>query len=338
MLTDLAYWVRTFLAFDVGTIKGAPLEPLLEKLSTQSVIADPHDEIKNAVTNLLAECNLPFPVTPYNHEFHNACCQVARSKGYAMETYPGARSLHPFMPGGVVMATTAYAHLDNKSTQIFIALYTAFLIYLDDVFQHDIELVYCFNERFILCQPQDDPVLDGFASLLREFPQHFGRVVSNIMTTSTLNLVTALLLEHETQNMKSSLDAHNYPTFSRVMSGASETYALFAFPPQIPMPFYIQALPEDMMFINNVNDVLSFYKEDSAGETVNRVSNLARCHGVSKMEVIHRLSQDAATCHSQVLRILSPHRDAHTAYANFSQGYIGFHASLARYRLNELFS
>jgi hypothetical protein len=24
------------------------------------------------------------------------------------------------------------------------------------------------------------------------------------------------------------------------MSGASETYALFAFPPQIPMPFYIQ--------------------------------------------------------------------------------------------------
>lgn len=119
-----------------------------------------------------------------------------------MDTYPGAPSLRPFMPGGVVMATTAYAHLDNKSTQIFIALYTAFLIYLDDVFQHDVEHVYCFNERFILCQAQDDPVLDGFASLLREFPQHFGRVVSNIMITSTLNLVTALLLEHETQDMK----------------------------------------------------------------------------------------------------------------------------------------
>jgi len=126
------------------------------------------------------------------------------------------------MPGGVVMATTAYAHLNNKSTQILIALYTAFLIYLDDVFQHDVELVYCFNERFILCQAQDDPVLDGFASLLHEFPQHFGRVVSNIMITSTLNLVTALLLEFETQDMKVRLiqvdlkiaSANNVPSFS----------------------------------------------------------------------------------------------------------------------------
>jgi hypothetical protein len=32
MLTDLAYWVRTFLAFNVGTIEDAPLEPLLEKV------------------------------------------------------------------------------------------------------------------------------------------------------------------------------------------------------------------------------------------------------------------------------------------------------------------
>jgi len=32
MLTDLAYWVRTFLAFNVETIKGLPLEPLLEKV------------------------------------------------------------------------------------------------------------------------------------------------------------------------------------------------------------------------------------------------------------------------------------------------------------------
>ena len=32
MLTDLAYWVRTFIALNVGTVKGAPLEPFLKKV------------------------------------------------------------------------------------------------------------------------------------------------------------------------------------------------------------------------------------------------------------------------------------------------------------------
>lgn len=99
------------------------------------------------------------------------------------------------------MATTAYAHLPNESTRIFIALYTAFLIYLDDVFQKDVDRVSVFNDRFIQGQPQEDPVLDSFAALLHEIPNHYGRVVSNIMLTSTLNLVNALLLEHETQTM-----------------------------------------------------------------------------------------------------------------------------------------
>lgn len=35
------------------------------------------------------------------------------------------------------------------------------------------------------------------------------------------------------------------------MSGASETYALFMFPPGQPLPHYLQALPDLMIFINN---------------------------------------------------------------------------------------
>jgi hypothetical protein len=40
------------------------------------------------------------------------------------------------------------------------------------------------------------------------------------------------------------------------MSGASETYGLFAFPNSIPVQSYIQALPELMIFINNGKYVL----------------------------------------------------------------------------------
>lgn len=168
---------------------------LILKFTHQPV--DSLNGIRNAVTDFLARCDFSFPVTQYDRDFHNSCCDVARGKGYPVDS----PSLKPFIPGGVVMATTAYAHLQNRSTQILIALYTAFLIYIDDVYQHNVEGIDCFNERFILCKSQDDPVLDALTSLLQEFHQHFGRVASNIMITSTLNFMTSLLLDHEMQGM-----------------------------------------------------------------------------------------------------------------------------------------
>lgn len=40
--------------------------------------------------------------------------------------------------------------------------------------------------------------------------------------------------------MQVSPKALDYPYFSRVMCGTSETYSLFAFPSEIPTKFYIQ--------------------------------------------------------------------------------------------------
>ncbi|TFK38295.1 isoprenoid synthase domain-containing protein [Crucibulum laeve] len=343
MFAEITYWFRVFLlfAFDINLQVAIFTEleaPSIAKRETSLTSFNNTSEIRHAITEFLQHCNLPFPVTNYDTDFHDACCREARRKGYPMDsTYPGCTSLYPFIPGGVVMATTAYSHLHKQDARIFIALYTAFLIYLDDIFQKDVGLVSEFNERFIHKRAQLDPVLDSFADLLYELPQHFGRVVSNIMVTSTLNLVTALLLEHETQDMTLSPYAHGYTTFSRVMSGASEVYALFAFPTDIPLQGYIQALHDMTMFINNGNDILSFYKEDLAGENVNRISNLANCFGTSKLEVLRRLSEDASTYHSQVMQILEPCPAAFEAYSHFSKGYIGFHASLSRYRLGELF-
>lgn len=50
------------------------------------------------------------------------------------------------------------------------------------------------------------------------------------------------------------------------MSGASEAYALFVFPPKTPFEAYIQALPEMMVFINNgkwVTARFNLYEADS---------------------------------------------------------------------------
>ena len=96
---------------------------------------------------------------------------------------------------------TAYRHLPDIDAQVYVALYTAFLIYTDDVFHTNIDAVLYFNDRFVHGEPQADAAMDSFAELLHQIPKRNGRVVANMMITSTLNLVTALILEHETQGM-----------------------------------------------------------------------------------------------------------------------------------------
>lgn len=154
---------------------------------------------RHNIKEFLRWCNIPYPPIIPNIDLLEACYKDALRRGCSLEE---ERSVYPFIPGGVAMAATAYAHLEDMPTQIYIAMYTAFLIYLDDVFQHDVAEVSSFNQRFITNQPQGDPVLDAFAYLLLEMPERYGTLLSNMMITSTMKLVTALVLEKETSDMR----------------------------------------------------------------------------------------------------------------------------------------
>ena len=45
-------------------------------------------------------------------------------------------------------------------------------------------------------------------------------------------------------------DAKSYTTFLRMMSGICEAYAMFIFPPEVPVKSYVQAVPEICLAIN----------------------------------------------------------------------------------------
>ncbi|KAF5360314.1 hypothetical protein D9758_009124 [Tetrapyrgos nigripes] len=312
----------------------SPSESIVSSPSTRSSVSsasDTQNVLRDIILDYLARIHVPFPQVTYDRDFEAACCNEITRRGYILE------SLRPFLPGGVVMATTSYSHLEDVSARIYIALYTGYLIYLDDVFEHDVTAVEVFNDRFVSHRKQKDPVLDDFADLLRRAPKLWpNKVVSNLIITSTLNLVTALLLENQTRDMRLRSVSCGYPTFSRVMSGASEAYGLFIFPANLPLPSFIQALPELMVYINNGNDILSFYKEEASGETVNRVSWLAQCHGYPKLDAVRELLEEAVMKREQILLILKPSKEACNAFLRFTSGYIGFHAGLKRYRLGEL--
>ncbi|KAJ6562396.1 terpenoid synthase [Mycena capillaripes] len=292
---------------------------------------NPPHTTRDAIINFLEGISQPFPtVTPLDKQFYAECYAGAVERGWPADT------VAKHLPGGVLMGSTGYAHLPKRSTRILIAIYTACGIYLDDVFKDDVEAVSVFNQRFFEHAPQGDPVLDCFAQVLLELGDHFERVVSNIVVTSTLNAVTALTLEYKTKGMTMNRNALGYPTFSRVMSGASEAYTLFIFPPDFVLLAFVQTLQQAMIFINNGNDILSFYKEDLDGESVNRISFLSMQSGKSKHVVLCGLVEEAIRAHNNVLDILGLHPEALSAFRAFVPGYIGFHASEKRYRLCEL--
>jgi hypothetical protein len=146
---------------------------------------------RDAIVTFLEGIAQPFPpATPFDKVFYAECYAGAVKRGWPPET------IAKHLPGGVVMGSTGYAHIPNRATRVLIAIYTACGIYLDDVFKSDVEAVSMFNQRFFEHAPQGDPVLTCFAQVLLELGDHFERVVSNIIVTSTLNAVTALTLEY----------------------------------------------------------------------------------------------------------------------------------------------
>jgi hypothetical protein len=157
-----------------------------------------YTDIRQSVTDFLVRCEIPYKRIPVEDSFLKTCYREAEVRGYITED---DQSLRPFILGGVIMAVTGYAHLADESVQVLIALYTACAIFLDDMFKRDVEAVSLFNERFVRGAPQGNRVLDAFADIVLEVHRRFPRVVANIMVTSTLNGVNALLLEYETRNM-----------------------------------------------------------------------------------------------------------------------------------------
>lgn len=155
-------------------------------------------EIRLIINDFLHRCGLIYPNTEDHIDFHDECVAVSIDRGYITSD---DASFRRFIPGGVSMACNAYAHVPDKKLRIYICLCTAFLFYLDDVFSNNIDAAKEFNGRFVTQQPQRHFILDHFAAFLLEMPGLFGTVVANLMTTSTLNFVTALSLENELEGI-----------------------------------------------------------------------------------------------------------------------------------------
>ena len=160
-----------------------------------------NDGIRDVITELLSQYNIPYYQAPYDRDLHDLCIQECKLKRYPIDKIHGKASIAKYIFCGVIIASTGYAHLKNRSTQVFIALYTAFVTWIGDTYSRDDIGVDSFNERFVTGKKQANVGLEGFDRLLRETNLHYHSIQANVIVTSGLNFVTSTILGFETREM-----------------------------------------------------------------------------------------------------------------------------------------
>jgi len=93
-----------------------------------------------------------------------------------------------------------------------------------------------------------------------------------------------------------------------------------------------------MPHLSVFSDILSFYKEEMAGDTANYLTLMAASRGITKLDALHEIIDKAMQVHHNILECLKPYKEAFGAYVSYFHGYIQFHLVAPRYKLGEIMS
>ncbi|KAJ7617175.1 hypothetical protein FB45DRAFT_756567 [Roridomyces roridus] len=167
--------------------------------------------------------------------------------------------------------------------------------------------------------------------------KHWAPVLANSMGTAVLDAISATVLEsgQDIIEMENRVTARGWPWYMRTKTGLAPGFSCTIFPlaahPDITA--YIKALPDMDKQICFINDILSFYKEELAGEETNYVSLRAKVEGKDPKRVLVEMVEETAVLHQSIGATLDGQREVLAAWAAFQNGYIAWHLSVDRYKL-----
>ncbi|KAG6864705.1 hypothetical protein C0991_007777, partial [Blastosporella zonata] len=182
-----------------------------------------------------------------------------------------------------------------------------FILYTDDASTKNVVPFVEFQPRFMSGEEQLDPVLDAFAAVMKRMCSKLPTLFSNLWLTSTFEFITATCAEPEIEALPLLRGARRFPTFLRDRTGLGVPYALMIYPKSRPVAFVtcFQALPDMNFWIAAINDILSFYKEELAGETVNYIYNRATVENSDPLHVLLALRSELLEASDNVTKALS---------------------------------
>ncbi|KAK1706797.1 hypothetical protein BDP67DRAFT_413599 [Colletotrichum lupini] len=149
--------------------------------------------------------------------------------------------------------------------QVFVGIYKWLGLLLDDEAANHLPEFQMFHERFAAGEKQPIPLLQGWAELMTLAFKQWAPLVANFIVSSFLNFLNANVLEARKE--------FSWAWFLRDKDGVGEAYTWFTFPKALypDMSSFLEVIPGLATWVGLTNEILSFYKEEAAGEKHNYI-------------------------------------------------------------------
>ncbi|KAI0352667.1 terpenoid synthase [Trametes cingulata] len=290
-------------------------------------------EIKSVLDRFMKECKYKCPRSPRNLELRESIALEVASWGVKL---PEAHA-KKIVDTACRFAETAYIHLSPEH-QAFVARYTAYFIYSDDLGAHHLEALGQFARRFANGERQLDPVLERLAEMVKRSHELWTTIGSNSIITGTLDALMGYHLEFTTPNMVIRPGATRFPDYMRYRTGINPPFIAFIFMRswEFTTESYLQLIPELESWIGFVNDLFSFYKEHLAHEANNYICIRAAAEQTPPLVILRRLADEMLETTYRIYRLAEGDTALSELLHGYIQRYLEFHLDTPRYRLAEL--
>jgi hypothetical protein len=230
-----------------------------------------------------------------------------------------------------------------KHTLIAVAIYSAYVIFIDDQGGEFMDALDIFQRRFLLSQKnQDHPVLQSLAEFLPTFEDSYGPYACDMIFKATMEFVRTCIVEFQYDGkLVPPQSAPNFPRYLRLKTGICEPYTHFLYPESIYpeksyLGIYIYVIPDLMDYINYTNDIMSFYKESIVStEEFNFIFNYARSHNMAPFQALPTICEKALQCRQRIHKTLAAEPKMLQDTEEFMQRFIAFHITNPRYHLRD---
>ncbi|KAK8100476.1 hypothetical protein PG999_010850 [Apiospora kogelbergensis] len=272
---------------------------------------------------------------------------------YAIETgvprEDGSRSAKIFQTGVMYAACCVPRH--PVEVQVYVAMYSWLGLLLDDsAAEHEDEFAR-FGARFISGERHPLPLLQAWADLMRLTYTYWDPAPANFIVTASLNFLNSNLLQTGAafrgiaataaangSSGHSNNSGRSWARYVREKDGGGDAVAYFTFPKSMypNQEEYLECIPDLARYINLANDILSFYKEERAGENDNFISQMAMYEDKEKVAVVEDLIDDVAKAVERIRATIQGKGPYAAAVEDHILGYVAFHKLSPRYRLSEV--
>jgi len=299
--------------------------------STRPMRSSVADVARTAIREYFEKFNVVIPSYPRDTKLEDRVYEAVKSwEGYGLALR--------YVPTAIALTTTAYAHIESTDLKVLLALFIVLVTTLDEpeimkaLPSHD------FHERFCTGLAQkDNNMLGELARIIAAMHKYYPRYAAASISTATLQFVNVSILENTFQDVCLHAESRPFVEYRRARSSIGESYAHFIWEksrfPDINA--YVQAIPDAIIFIGYLNDILSFYKEEIAGEVGNYINDRALVSGKTSLETLREVIDEAAAAGERIHSILGE-GEIRDAWDAFVTGAIAFHVIDPRYRLQEI--